>query len=71
MDPITFFVIAALVGGAGGLIYWYARTVGEGNFNAAFADPQDRKKVFILSAGIIVVTIIIIVGLWAVGVLKF
>lgn len=67
----NFMVIAAFVFAVGGAIYWYAKKVGGGEARHAFDDPNDRKKVLIISAGIIVFAGLIFAGLVIGGVLKF
>jgi len=68
---VNFIVICVFVFAVGGLMYLYAKMVGKGEAKAAFQDPNDRKRVFIVSAGILVFFGIIFAILVIAGVLKF
>jgi len=67
---ITFIVICVFAFAIGGSMYWYAKLVGKGNAKAAFEDPHDRKRVFIVSAGILVFFGLVFAILVIAGVLK-
>jgi len=63
MDMLTFFVISAFVGAWGALIYFYSKKLGNGVPAAAWNDPNDRKRLFIVAGGSAVLFIIMLLGL--------
>ena len=69
MNVLVFFVVAGFIGAVGGAIYWYAKHLGRGDVKAAFSDPQERKKIWIVSIALIVVAGIILGALFMAGVL--
>lgn len=70
MDLTSFFVIAALVGAYGGIIYWYSKKLGNGVPAAAWSDPNDRKRLWIACAGLAVFFLIVIIGLSIANIIK-
>lgn len=70
MDFTSFFIISILCGLYGGIVYWYSKKLGNGVFSAAWNDPQDRKKLLIVCAGLAVFFIIVIIGLAISNVIK-
>ena len=49
----NFLVISFFVFAVGGAMYWYAKKIGQGDVRAAFEDPADRKRIYIVWAFII------------------
>ena len=66
-----FLVIMAALFAVGGLIYLYAKHIGRGDVKAAFEDPHDRKRIFIIGAVIAGFAALVIIVLMATGTLTF
>jgi len=70
MDTISLFVVAGFIAAWGGIIYMYSKKLGNGVPAAAWSDPHDRKRLFIVGAGLGVLVVVMIFGLYITGTIK-